>query len=518
MTMQPVLPPGISQARFAEAIAEFREIVGEQWVIVDLDRLAPYVKLMIPEDEVLHQPAGAIAASSVEEIQKILAVCTKYKTPIWTISTGRNFGYGSAAPATPGQLILDLRRMDRILDVDPEMCTALVEPGVTYRQLQDYIDEHKLPLWLSFPGPGPIVGPVGNTLDRGRGYNRYGEHMAFFCGLEVVLADGSLVRTAMGGLEKSTAWQCYRWGYGPWVDGLFSQSNFGVVTKMGIWLMHAPPAHKAFFVDYDDLEGVGRAVDTIRKLHLLGVLENGILGNALYPIAETARRSDIYRGPGAIPDSVLRKYLASIDVKAYSAFSTLYGTEGQIAANLKTVREAFAPTGGKLVTEEELPPARLAAPALRHEIGQMSGELDLTEFGVYNFRGGGGSTWFAPVVPARGRDAVKSINLSKAVLDEFGFDYMGGFLFAYSGRCAEHVLDLQFDRSDPQEMKRAHNCFQKLIAVNAAEGYAPYRVSTAFMKQVADVYGPEQKALNKRLKRALDPHGILAPGKSGIYL
>ena len=146
---------------------------------------------MIPHDEALHQPSGAVAPANVEEIQAILKVANHYRIPLWVISTGKNLGYGSAAPATAGQVVLDLKRMNRILEVDEEMGTALVEPGVTYLQLKQYLDERKIPLWLSFPSSGPIAGPVGNTLDRGVGYNRYGEHFANFCGLEVVLAGGT---------------------------------------------------------------------------------------------------------------------------------------------------------------------------------------------------------------------------------------------------------------------------------------------------------------------------------------
>ncbi len=114
----------------------------------EVERLVAYKKIMLPEDEKLHEPAGVIMATTVEQVQGVLAICNKYTIPIWPVSTGRNYGYGSAAPATRGQMVLDLRCMNKILEVDPEMCTALVEPGVTYRQLQDYLDEHDLPLWL----------------------------------------------------------------------------------------------------------------------------------------------------------------------------------------------------------------------------------------------------------------------------------------------------------------------------------------------------------------------------------
>jgi len=509
------LPPGISKTKFLQAVREFGRVVGSENVIVDEDRLVSYSKIMIPDDDAQHEPAGAIMATSVEQVQGVLAVCNKYSIPIWTISTGRNYGYGSAAPATPGQMVLDLRRMNRILEVDPDMCTALVEPGVTYRQLQDYITEHDLPLWLSFPSPGPIAGPLGNTMDRGVGYNRYHEHVAHFCGLEVVLADGTILRTAMGGVPKSNTWQCYRWGYGPSLDGIFTQSNFGVVTKMGLWLMPRPAAYKAFMVAWPTLDGFVQGVDVARRLRLDAVLENGVMGDALYAIATRARREDLYKGPGAIPDAVLAKVYESLGAPPWSFVGVLYGTEEQIDVHWHIVKKAFAATGGKLITADkddgEFP--------AQHMVNNMTGRLELEEFGLFNYRGGGGVAWFAPVVQAKGTEVARQIRLVKPVVNEFGFDYLGGFLFTGDGgRALEHIVLIAFDRTDKEETKRAHACFDKLITVNAEAGFGLYRTNTAFMDKVAETYGPAQRTVNKRIKRALDPHGILAPGKSGIRI
>jgi 4-cresol dehydrogenase (hydroxylating) len=100
------------------------------------------------------------------------------------------------------------------------------------------------------------------------------------------------------------------------------------------------------------------------------------------------------------------------------------------------------------------------------------------------------------------------------VLEEYGFDHIAGFLI--SGRHMEHLIDLLFDRTDPVELKQAHDCFTKLVKTFADAGYGVYRTSPPFMKQAAQSYGPAQAELNKRLNLALDPNGILAPGKSGI--
>src|SRR5207237_5523487 len=118
--------------------------------------------------------------------------------------------------------------------------------------------------------------PMGNTLDRGVGYNRCGEHFSNFSGLEVVLANGEVLRTGLGGIPNTTAWQSYRWGYGPWVDGLFSQSNLGIVTKMGIWLMQKPAAHQAYVIAWDDVDNMAKGVEVAGRLRRDNVIENGV--------------------------------------------------------------------------------------------------------------------------------------------------------------------------------------------------------------------------------------------------
>src|SRR5690606_1749447 len=186
----PVLPRGVTQATFEKALEAFRALLGEENVLAQPSQLTPYSKVMMSVENDAHAPSAALTVSSVEQVQGVVRICNEHKIPIWPISTGRNFGYGSAAPVQRGQVILDLKKMNRILKVDPDMCYALVEPGVTYQQLYDYIEENNLPLMLSFPAPSAIASPLGNIMDRGVGYTPYGEHFMMQCGMEVVLANG----------------------------------------------------------------------------------------------------------------------------------------------------------------------------------------------------------------------------------------------------------------------------------------------------------------------------------------
>jgi 4-cresol dehydrogenase (hydroxylating) flavoprotein subunit len=506
------LPKGVSEKDFDSAITEFTRILGAENVIISAEKLAPFGKIMIPDDIKNHQASAAIMPGSKEEVQAIVGVCNKYKVPVWPVSTGRNFGYGSAAPATAGQVIMDLGRMNKIISVDPDLCTARVEPGVTYQQLYDYIQENNLPLWMSCPAPSAVVGPVGNTLDRGVGYTPYGEHFLFSCGMEVVMPTGELLKTGMGSIPKSNTWEVFKWGYGPYLDGIFTQSNFGIVTQLGIWLMPAPPAFKPFAVRFPEHTDIEKIVDTIRPLRIAMIIPNAVvIASDLWEAGTIVKRSDYYKGEGTIPQEAVDKIREDKKLGAWNVYAALYGAPQQIDVNWGIVKGAFEAAGGTIVTEEEAGDN----PVFRYRADLMKGKPNLQEFGLYNWRGGGGSTWFAPVSQAKGSETGKQMVMAKRILDKYGFDYVGEFIVGW--RDMHHIIDLLFDRTDPEEMTKANDCYLELLKAFSDEGYGTYRTSTAHMDEVAEVYGPVQKEINRKIKNALDPNGIIAPGKSGIY-
>jgi 4-cresol dehydrogenase (hydroxylating) len=507
---------GFTRADFDAAVAEYRDAIGADNVVIDEAEMGFYVERLLPEGAERHQAIGALKAHSVEDVQKVVSIANKYKTPLWPISTGGNCGYGSAAPATPGQFVLDLRGMNKILSVDPVLCTALVEPGVTYHELIDYINNNNLDMWVSFPASVKIGGPVGNTLDRGVGFNRNGEHFANFSGLEVVLANGQVLRTGLGdvgeGDARGSAWQSFRWGFGPWVDGLFSQSNFGIVTKMGLWLMKKPPKSQFFMVAWNDDESFAHGVEVGAGLKRDGVVDAGMnAGDSWYAVAQMIKKSDLYPGTGAIPEDVLAKFRADNNMPQFSLATNLYGTAEEIAAKVTVCKEAFEATGGTFLMGPEIETDK----SIQHAIRQGTGVPDDDELRLLDYKPGPGEAWLAPTVPARRQDVLASLQLTRKIYRKYGFEYIGGFVV--NPRAAEHVIDLIFDKTDPEDTQRAYQAFEEGMVENAKLGYGVYRTNTAFMGLAADTYGAAQRAFNKQLKHALDPNGIIAPGKSGIF-
>ncbi|MBF5089909.1 FAD-binding oxidoreductase [Novosphingobium sp. NBM11] len=507
------LAPGRTKADFAGAMKAFRGLVGAEWVFGDEEAVAPWSKTYIPDPAHQYKPVGAVCPQSVEEVQEIVRIANTFKQPLWTVSTGKNMGYGMTAPATPGQVVLDLKRMNRILEVDADLGTCLLEPGVTYQQLKDYLEEHKIPLWIDVPTVGPIASPVGNTLDRGVGYTPYGEHFMFQCGMEVCLPDGRLMRTGMGSIKGSTAWQAFKWGYGPYLDGLFTQSNFGIVTKMGLWLMPKPPVYKPFMVRHANMEDVPKIIEAMRPLRVSNLVANcNLMMSASYQLAMFKRRNEIVPDGAPLDEASLKKAASANGLGMWNTYFALYGTEQTVAGVEPIIRATLTASGGEVLTAAEME----GNPWFHHHQTLMQGGLNLDEVGLLRWRGaGGGLAWFAPVAAARGVEAERQTVLAKKIVEKHGFDYTAAYAIGW--RDLHHIIALLFDKADPAQEQKADACYRELVTRFGAQGWASYRTGVNSMDLVAQQYGEVNRDFNRTLKRAIDPNGILSPGKSGIH-
>lgn len=190
-----VLPPGTDQLQFDAFISRIKDIVGVQNVTIisgvgDVENTymdpAKAHDMYHVFDSDYFIASVVVAPRKVPEVQSIMKLCNEYKIPAWPFSIGRNVGYGGAAPRVPGSVGLDMgQHMNRVLEVSEENAYCLVEPGVTYSDLYQYLVERKLDdkLWIDTPdlGGGSVL---GNCIERGVGYTPYGDHFMVSCKLD----------------------------------------------------------------------------------------------------------------------------------------------------------------------------------------------------------------------------------------------------------------------------------------------------------------------------------------------
>lgn len=509
--MKRILPNGISAARFDSAMQEFAGVVGQQWVLnTDQDRDHYQDFFAIHPDE--HHPAGAVAPVTTEEVQEVVKIANRYQLPLWVTSRGKNFGYGSAAPVVEGSLVLDLTRMKNI-EIDEENGTVIVEPGVSFYDLYSFIQERNLPYWLSVPGNswGSVL---GNALERGVGYTPYGDHAARIHGMQVVLPDGDLVRTGMGAMSNSKLWQLHPHGFGPNWDAVFVQSNFGIVTQMGLWLMPEPESVITLDLELQEPDDLGWVIDALAPFRREGLInQSPTIGNWLRAIAGRTVRSDWYDKPEPFPPEIVKKVMETRNIGWWGIGVNFYGRSSVASPAADIVKAALDKVSPYKVERKVWQKGDKRPPFPPFGVPYA---LALKNAGWYGGRGGHVS--FSPVLPQSGKAALELFHQNWKRFDEFGFDFHPAFNLGE--RHLTNINQILFDRDDPDMRRRADELFKAMVKDAHQLGYGEYRAHISYMDLIADTFdfnGHAMQRLNQKVKSALDPNGILSPGKNGIW-
>src|SRR2546423_3265308 len=191
------------------ALDDFSALLGADRVVSDEDGLSAYRDpYSFPAwDE--YTASAVVMPETVEEVQEIVRMAGRPGVPLGPVSQGRNNGYGGPAPGVKGSVIVSMKQMNRVLEIDEESAFAVVEPGVRWFDLYEAIKAggHRLMLSIADLGWGSVV---GNSLDNGVTYMPYGQDFTAPCGLEVVLANGDLLRTGMGAMPGNRSWHLYK--------------------------------------------------------------------------------------------------------------------------------------------------------------------------------------------------------------------------------------------------------------------------------------------------------------------
>jgi len=508
------LPPG----SLDHAIRDMQAALGGANVIIDGPGMADHGDPFAPPGD-WYRPGAVLLPSSVEEVQAILRIANQHRTPVWTTSQGRNKGYGGGAPRVSGSFALSLRRMNRVLDVDERNCVALVEPGVRFFDLYDHLRSIGSKLWMSVPdlGGGSVI---GNALEHGVGYTPIGDHFGQHCGMEVVLPDGDVLRTGMGGMGNPHNWLIYPHSCGPTWDGMFTQSNFGIVTKMGVALMNPPEVYAPGWFMLDNEAHFGTFLEVLRPLMINGTISNQpMIINAVCAASAFWDRKDFYTGQDAIPEEVIDRIAANKGFGRWVMRFVVQGDAPVVKHNRAKIEAAFATIPGASVVFEEFDGHKLPEfenPHHRVQAGIPSMALDR----MTRWYGGesGGHIGFSCAMPIAGPDGIAIRDLARRVLNEHCLDYSAAIIVGR--RSMIHVALVVFDTSNETQARGAYAATKAMLQPAARLGYGEYRSHIDFMDEVAGLYdfnNNAQRRFAELIKDAVDPNGILSPGKQGIW-
>ena len=530
-------PPGVGNDEFNKALAAWRAVVGSEWVFSSDDDVALYRDSYSP---LWGEPgeklvSAAVAPSNAEEVQKVVRIAHEHRIPIYPISTGKNLGYGGSAPVLSGSVVLDLKRMNRILDYDEVAGTVLVEPGVSYFDLYRFLQERGGKYWIDCPDPG-WGSVIGNALDHGAGYTAgiHRNHFDSHCGMEVVLPTGELLRTGMGALPGAKSWQQHKLGIGPLLDGLFSQSNYGVVTKMGMWLFPAPEVY------FRGIVAVPHRADLDPLIRIANELENGMVVNGQLQFTSPLQRDVGKPGlqvvldrPGGWLDAELDKYAIDNGLPSWECTLAFHGPKEVVQAQWAYAKRRFAEIPGAQFRDDglisfPLSPERLAELDEKQTLANRNVEFGIPSLSIFfigarspgNDHPTDGHVWFSPIIPRTAEGLMQSQKVFYEAGKRLGLP-IGPFPGPMTCWQRTFVYIMGFPiYKDPEVNKKMRASFREVVKVAAEHGWGEYRTHPAFFEDVVGAYSFNDHALSRfhaTLKDAIDPNGIMSAGRYAIW-
>lgn len=502
--------------RLARALTAWRHALGADRVRTDADTLARVRGRTF--DRAFDIPA-VVSPRTQAEVQATLRIAGETGQRVHVVSAGKNWGFGARQPARSPSVLIELSAMNRIVDFDPELGAITVQPGVTFAQVDAFLEDNGGAFFLAQSGGSPDGSLIANAIERGDGNGLYGDRANAVAGLEVVLPTGEVVRTGFRCFGDGRLARTRRAGVGPALDGLFFQSNLGVVTEATFWLQPRPAVFGMALWTIGDDAALPPFIDAARGLTQRGVLQVGgfsvwnrykrLAAESGYPFDATGGKTPLR------PESIA-------ELPPWAATCSIHAESPAMA---QAIRDLITERTGALVQSIDFFDA--ANPPAGQEGGfpewRSTGENLRTTYwrkraapeGDFDpERDGCGVIWLCPAAPFSGDAVLEIFSLSERIGLDHGFEPHLG-LNPISPQALNIFIALIFDLEVEGESERAMACHDELMAELMSLGHLPYRLGPhAFgtMPPAAD----DSAALIRALKARADPEGILDPGRYGI--
>jgi len=488
---------------------------------------------------------GAIKPITAQQIPEIVRIASQHGVPLSTISTGRNWGYGSALSAVDHCVILDLGQLNKILHFDPHLGTVTVEPGVTQQQLYDFISKEDLPFMVPTTGAGPSCSLLANALEKGYGITPNEDHFGSLLHLKAVMADGSLYQSTLEELGGHRVGPIFKWKLGPYLDGLFAQSHFGIVTQGTLALARRPENVTQFFAFIED-EHFEDAVVALRNIkQKLGAVLGGVNLMNKRRLLAMVEKHEVWAGQEVLSESHIREMAQKKRIFDWGMLGGIYGPKELTEGAKEVIRKELRPFAQRIIFLSRkrmnllekvlkvipIPSLVQSLPGMKQSMNILEGipsQIALPLAYLKNKKrpvpgqplspdeDGCGLIWFSPLLPMDAslvRDFTQEV--TRVCIAE-GVEPLIT-LTGISERCFDSTIPLVFDATSVEEREKVRKCFDALIEVAREFGVFPYRMDVDSQRRYFDSADGVSTNLVQKLLQAVDPKGILSPGRYSSY-
>lgn len=504
----------------------------------------------------------AVTITQSQQIATILMLANAHDFSVCPISTGNNWGYGSVNPTeTRKLLILNLNELKAITEIDKASGLISLEPGVTQQQLADYLEKNNWQFMAPVTGAGPSCSIVSNALERGYGPNPQTDHFSAITSLRYFIGHPDHCHrehysaiTSLDGHCKKTC-DCHddcncptgqsivdashKWGLGPYIDGLLSQSNLGIVTKATLKLAPIPEKFCSFFIKCKRDEDFGLATAFIKTLLLAKGGELGIVNlmDRRRIISMVADNPNPKNQHVVMTDEQIATIAKKLDVAEWMIMGAIYSTKESLKGTKAFIKKQAKFADDILFSDSiKIPIARVLTKFIMKErrrqlealplgISIMLGKPNRVALRLAYWRNPKveglitqnlrpdvdhcGLLWYAPLVPMNKEKMTEFVQFVRATTPQFGIEPFITFTHL-SYDYVDSTIPIVFDLSNPHAVEQAHRCLDTLFDEGLKRGFVPYRLSTLQQKTKLDPHAPHWQVTNL-IKQALDPNNVINP-------
>ena len=449
---------------------ELVEIVGKDYVSNQVEERYFYARdpgLMPP-----HEPDYVVMPKTTEEVQGVIGLANQGGVPV--VPKGAGLSLTGLVIPQRGGIVLDMKRMDRILEVNEKGRYVIVEGGVTHAALKSHLMKHYPHLRHSIPDSPPIATIVANAVIHGQGRltQQRGFNSDMVSGLEVVLGTGEICK--IGSCAVSSYW----FSKGPPMPdltGLFLGwfGTTGVITKLGMKLYPCKKIRDAMMFLTDRVELVP---DILQKLAHTEMVEDIVSSYAPMPLR--------LKGNFNILIVITGDSEEELEFKKKMVWGAL--------------REYFeSRDGGFLGVPPDMKSPLLAMPS-----------KDTTRFA--DVSKGGGFEYSGPIAPIeKYPDYVRKL---EELASRYKLFYASSARVIDGGHSMMFSFSYTFNRADPDSMERAKTALDEAAEFALEEGGVIWKPNINEQRMVMERMDTNTLKLMTKLKELLDPNGIMNPG------